>query len=119
MMMKRLIVAGCAASILATAAMLGAQTPNPPEVTVSGCLAKNAKSQYTLTDAKIEKAAPGAPATTTWVIDVDTVAASDLGLDGRVGQRLEVVGRMNAEASKSAGATLQIHTLKQIAGTCP
>jgi hypothetical protein len=120
-MTRRCIVVSCAASVLSTAVLIGAQTANTAEmdVTVSGCLAKDNNSQYTLTDAKTEKSSPGAPATTKWIVDVGSNAASGLGLDQRVGQRLEIVGRVDAVASKTAGATLQVQTLKQIAGACP
>jgi hypothetical protein len=120
-MMKHWILVGCAASVLSTVVVVGAQTTDTAEVvvTVSGCLAKDNKSQYTLIDAKTEKNTPGAPVTTTWIVDVENRVASILGLDQRVGQRLAVVGRVNAEASKTAGATLQVQTLQPTTGTCP
>jgi hypothetical protein len=120
--MMKCWIAKCysAAWLLSPALVIGAQLPpNTPEVaiTVSGCLASNTGGVFTLTEAKTEKNAPGAPVSTTWVLEVEPIAAGMLGMNQRVGQRVEVVGRVNTDASK-ATATLQVQTLKPIAGEC-
>lgn len=127
--MTRTVVATfCAAAAFGMVAVVSAQqkpaapaTPAKPAdimVTVSGCLVKSTDGKYTLTQAKMEKPAPGAPTGATWIVDVNTVVASVLGLDRRVGQRLEVLGRVNADAPKTS-PTLFIQSMKAAAtGVC-
>jgi hypothetical protein len=104
-------------------AAVSAHAQTPPAkpdiiVTVSGCVTKSNDGVYTLTQARTEKNAPGAPSATTWAIDVGEVAMTVLRLDARVGQRLEVIAKVNPETPKGAMPQLQIQSLKPAATGC-
>ena len=92
--------AAFAAAAFSLGAALNAQTANSTEKsrgspaapeqlpTITGCLEKTSDEKFRLTQATVTGLPAGAPASTTWQLDVTAVVRSFLHLDERVGQRL-------------------------------
>jgi len=100
---------------------------DPDMVTVSGCVTKDADGVFLLTKARRESGASGAVASSaTWRIDVSPLGAQVLDMNGRLGQRIEVIGRIatttsstpassNVAGKAAAYPPLQVQSLKPLA----
>jgi hypothetical protein len=106
-------VAGLSASLVfGIVIMANAQTKrttqespaaDPDVVTVSACVTKGADGVFMLTKAhRVSGSTQAAASSATWAVDIAPLAAEVLNMDGRVGQRVEAVGRIATTTSTSS-----------------
>ena len=129
-------VAGLSASLVfGIVIMANAQTKrttqespaaDPDVVTVSACVTKDADGVYMLTKAhRVSGSTQAVASSATWAVDIAPLAAEVLNMDGRVGQRVEAVGRIATTTSTSsttapgttgtsANPRLQVRSVKPI-----
>jgi hypothetical protein len=109
-------VAGLSASLVfGIVIMANAQTKratqespaaDPDVVTVSACVMKGADGVYMLTKAhRVSGSTQAAASSATWAVDIAPLAAEVLNMDGRVGQRVEALGRIATTTSASSTTT--------------
>jgi hypothetical protein len=106
-------VAGLSASLVfGIVIMANAQTKrttqespaaDPDVVTVSACVTKGADGVFMLTKAhRVSGSTQAAASSATWAVDIAPLAAEVLNMDGRVGQRVEALGRIATTTSTSS-----------------